>query len=175
MFNIDWTTFKATVAAVGVPFKYYAMNSTYYLFSTDGQVVLTCIILQDGTQATEQVEFETYYAPLAVSYNISPLAPGSYRNITGNATTVVKGSAGVLMGILINENTTGGSITIYDNTAGSGTKFGTIQIGTPSGGLLSASGKLGPGGFTTLNVRLSIGLTVVTSGSANNDITVVYR
>jgi hypothetical protein len=64
----------------------------------------------------------------------------SYRNITGNSTVTVKSSGGTLHGIMVNNNSTGGTITIYDNTAGSGTVIAVLQVGTPSGGLLSSSG-----------------------------------
>lgn len=98
----------------------------------------------------------------------------SYSNITGNTTSTVKSGAGRLRGILIGDNTTGGSVVVYDNTAGSGTKITTIQIGSPSGGLLSSSGQPGPV-YLPLNTTFSTGLTVVTSGSSSNNITVVYR
>lgn len=97
-----------------------------------------------------------------------------FRNITGNATTVVKSGAGTLVGIQINNNSTGGTVTIYNNTAGSGTKIATLTIGSPSGGLLSTSGTPGPVLLGAVSVAFSIGLTVVTSGSGNNDVTAYY-
>lgn len=99
----------------------------------------------------------------------------SYINITGNATTVVKQSPGVLGQLIINNNTTGGTITIYDNTAGSGTKISTMQVGSPSGGLLTSTGLPGPIAMAPLSIGFKTGLTVVTAGSANNDITVIYK
>lgn len=173
MIRVDWTTFKSIVASVGVPFKYYSMNGYYYIYSTDGQVIIQCVIVQDGN--SDQTDFETNYQSHAVTYNVSPLAPGSYANITGNATTNVKAGPGALMGILINDNTTGGVVTVYDSNSGSGTKIGTIQIGSPSGGLLSSSGQPGPAGWTALNMKFGTGLTVVTSGSSGNNITIIYR
>lgn len=173
MLSLDWTTFKTTVAAVGVPFRYYSLNSSYYIFSSDGFDIISCTIDKDG--GADQVNFETYYQALAATYNVSPLAPGSYSNITGNGTTVVKSGPGALMGLLINNNNSGGTVVIYDNTAASGIKIVTVEIGSPSGGLLSSSGCNGPSGWSALNLKFSTGLTVVTSGSSSNNITVIYR
>lgn len=87
----------------------------------------------------------------------------TYRNITTSTTTVVKSGAGVVKNILINSKGTVASvITIYDNTAASGTKIGTIDSLT-----LSGSFDLGAV-FTT-------GLTVVTTGTVAPDITVTYK
>lgn len=98
-----------------------------------------------------------------------------YRNITGNATTVVKPVPGRLNSIVINKNWTGGTVTIYDNTSATGTIIGTIDVGTPSGGLLSSSGIPGPVTINFLNIETTTGLTIVTSGSTSNNITVIYR
>ena len=84
---------------------------------------------------------------------------GRPLNITTATTTVVKTGPGVLVSIVLNE-TNAGTITIYDNTAGSGTKIGTIAAAAGAG---SVFGYLAQ--FTT-------GLTVVTAGA--DDITVVY-
>jgi hypothetical protein len=94
----------------------------------------------------------------------------SYRNITGNATTTVKSGSGTLHGIMVNNNNTGGTVTIYDNTAGSGTKIATIAL---LGGLLGGTGStvfLG-----TLGLEFTTGLTIVTAGSASNDVTAIYQ
>lgn len=52
----------------------------------------------------------------------------SYQNITGDATTTVKSGGGYLHTITINAPTATETITIYDSTAGSGTKIGTITV-----------------------------------------------
>lgn len=99
----------------------------------------------------------------------------NYYRITGNSTITVKNTSGILNSILIGNNGTGGVITIYDNTSGSGTIIMQLNLATPSGGLLSASGYpnpilIGPFGIDFMN-----GLTVVTAGSSNNDITILYE
>ena len=84
---------------------------------------------------------------------------GRPTNITTATTTVIKTGPGVLVSIVLNE-TNAGAITVYDNTAGSGTKIATIAAAAASGSILGYLCQ-----FTT-------GLTVVTAGA--DDITVVY-
>ena len=80
-------------------------------------------------------------------------------NIASATTTTVKSGSGYLNRIVIN-TTAAGAITIYDNTAASGTKIATI----------AASAALGT---YTYQGRFSIGLTIVTA--AASDITVSYQ
>lgn len=56
----------------------------------------------------------------AVGYN--------YSNITGQATTVIKTGEGILHAITFNKPTATATVTLYDNTAASGTKIGTITV-----------------------------------------------
>lgn len=87
----------------------------------------------------------------------------SYTNITTDTTTTVKSGAGFLHLITINAPTATETITIYDNTAGSGTKIGTITIpASPMPVTL------------TYDVAFGTGLTLVTA-TATSDITVSYR
>jgi hypothetical protein len=103
------------------------------------------------------------------------LGYAQYKNVSGNGTTVVKATGGVLVAVIINNNATGGTVTVYDSITGSGTVIFGILVGSPSGGLLSTSGLPGP--FTTgpLDLEFYNGLTVVTAGSNNNNVTLVYR
>lgn len=90
----------------------------------------------------------------------------SYNNITTTATTVVKSGVGMLHSITINTPVASSVITIYDNTAGSGTKIGTITLP----GTLLAEGP-----YTAhYDVAFTVGLTIVTATGAS-DITVSYR
>jgi len=84
---------------------------------------------------------------------------GNYTNITTATTTTVKTGRGVLVSIVLNA-VNAGIITVYDNTAGSGTKIATIAAGALEG---TTFGYLCQ--FTT-------GLTIVTASADN--ITVVY-
>lgn len=92
----------------------------------------------------------------------------SFANIVLAAptTTVVKSGAGFLHGITINKSLANGVITIYDNTAGSGTLIGAI---TKPAVLLSDTLQT-----AIYDVSFATGLTIVTSGAAQ-DITVSYR
>lgn len=92
-----------------------------------------------------------------------PTDVGTYLNITGQATTVVKSGNGFLYSLVFNNPTATEVITIYDNTAASGTKIGTITIpASPMPTILR------------YNVNFTIGLTILTA-TASSDITVVYR
>ena len=84
-----------------------------------------------------------------------------YANITTATTTVVKSAPGVLWQIVVNKPASASTITLYDNTAGSGTKIGTITNTTD----------LKPYRFE-YGCRFETGLTIVTSGA--DDITVIY-
>jgi hypothetical protein len=88
----------------------------------------------------------------------------AYTNITSATTTTVKTGSGTLVRISNNKKVLSSVITIYDNTAGSGTKIGTIT--NPATLLDSQQTYDFEVGFTT-------GLTIVTS--AADDLTVVWR
>lgn len=85
-----------------------------------------------------------------------------YKNITGNATTVVKSGAGTLKGIVFNTPGTLSSMVLYDNTSGSGTKIGTINTTLGQNSL-------------SYEVAFTTGLTIVTSGTLAADATVSYK
>jgi hypothetical protein len=95
----------------------------------------------------------------------------SYVNITTNATTTVKSGAGTLHSIVVNNpadiTVTKLTMTIYDNTAGSGTKIGTVTVP------LLTTGEP----FTIMyNSGFGTGLTIVTAGpTVAADLTVNYR
>ena len=84
---------------------------------------------------------------------------GRATNIATATTTTIKSGVGVCVAITLNE-TNAGIITVYDNTAGSGTKIATIAAGAAAGTVFPYMCQ-----FTT-------GLTVVTAGA--DDITVTY-
>jgi len=97
----------------------------------------------------------------------------TYSYITGNGTTTIKSGAGRLAGIIIGDNTTGGTLTIYDNTAGSGAIIAKINAGTTGGALGGGSNGSGFGG--AMDIEFTTGLTVVSSGSTSNIWTLIYR
>lgn len=100
-----------------------------------------------------------------------------FLNITTNATTTVKTGVGLFGGFTVNNNgfTTAGTITIYDNTAGSGTLIGTWTIPVqPPGTTLLATTFFPPA--LMMNASFVTGLTFVTATTAPAaNITVLYR
>lgn len=83
----------------------------------------------------------------------------NYTNIATATTTTVKTGGGVLHLITIN-TTVASAITVYDNTAGSGTKIATIAASPAIGSTF------------VYDVSFTTGLTIVTAG--NSDITVSW-
>lgn len=89
----------------------------------------------------------------------------NYTNITTATTTVVKTGLGVLHAIILNTPVASATATVYDNTAGSGTKIGTVTL---PGTLLNE----GPVS-AIYDVQFNTGLTLVTTGTA--DWTIVWK
>lgn len=87
----------------------------------------------------------------------------SFNNITTATTTTVKSGAGVIHGVTINtKGTVASTVTIYDNTAGSGSKIAIIDSLNLSGAFF-------------YDAAFATGLTIVTTGTIAPDITVMYR
>ena len=85
----------------------------------------------------------------------------AYRNITTNTTTNVKVGAGVLHAVIVGTPAATGTITIYDNTAASGTIIATITM------------VAGQAYYLPFNTFFTTGLTVVTAVAAGN-ITIAF-
>lgn len=91
------------------------------------------------------------------------IAGNSVANITTATTTTVKSGAGTLHGINVNtKGTVASTVTVYDNTAASGTKLATLD-------------SLNLAGWNQYDVNFATGLTIVTTGTVAPDITVSYR
>ena len=94
--------------------------------------------------------------------NTGAVAGWNYLNIAAQATTVVKSTPGILHTIVFNKPVATSVITVYDNTAASGTKIGTITVpASPMPVTL------------TYDASFNTALTVV-MGTADCDITVNY-
>lgn len=89
----------------------------------------------------------------------------TYSHISTATTTTIKSGAGFLHTLVINTTVALGTITIYDNTAGSGT---VIAVITNPATLL----QMGPL-TATYDIAFTTGLTIVTTGA--QDLTVAYR
>ncbi len=88
-------------------------------------------------------------------------AGNSYSNITTATTTSAKSGAGVLVRVIVNTVGAGSTLTIYDNTAASGTKIATMTTAIQCS--------------QEFNVAFATGLTVVSASGSPADITLVYR
>lgn len=96
----------------------------------------------------------------------------SYTNITTNATTTVKSGSGVLKAIKINNpsalTVANLTLTVYDNTAGSGTVIATITVPFGQSGALPIA--------LNFDAAFATGLTIVTAGpTVAANVTVEWR
>lgn len=92
----------------------------------------------------------------AVGYSVSNIT------LAAPTTTVVKTGSGILHAITFNKPVATGVVTVYDNTAASGTTIGTVTV------------PASPMPVTLFyDAVFSIGLTVTTATAAQ-DITVTY-
>lgn len=91
-----------------------------------------------------------------------PVSPqSSFVNITTNANTVVKASAGVFAGIAVNTVGVTSSVVVYNNTTCTGTKIGTYS--TVAQVVLN------------VNALATTGICVTTAGGTPADITILYQ
>ena len=100
----------------------------------------------------------------SVAIAASPDGGYMFTNIISNTTTTPKKGAGYFKRLMINTLIASATITIYDNTAASGTKIATITL--PS--VITGDAPT----FLDFDVGFATGLTIVTSGST--DITAVW-
>ena len=88
----------------------------------------------------------------------------TFGNMTTSTTTTFKSGAGVLHTVTINQlGTVASTVSIFDNTAGSGTSIAVLN-----------SLSTGEGTYT-YDVAFTTGLTVTTTGTAAPNVTVSYR
>lgn len=87
---------------------------------------------------------------------------GSFLNLVTSTTTTIKSGAGILHAIIINTKGVANTATLYDNTAGSGSKIGTLDTTLSTASLI-------------YDVKFTTGLTIVTAGGTPADLTVVYK
>ena len=106
--------------------------------------------------------------PVVLASNHSDIvtknSASSYAHLNSTGTTTIKSGAGILRRVVV--NTRGGitnTLTIYDNTSGSGTVIAAIDTVN------------GVSGNFEYNVAFSTGLTVVNATGTSADITVIYE
>ena len=87
----------------------------------------------------------------------------TFSNINATGTTTIKSGAGILRRVVINTKGTGSNtLTIYDNTSGSGTVIATIDTTDKTANI-------------DYGLAFSTGLTVVDATGTSADITVIYE
>lgn len=127
------------------------------LADTEGSSLAT-----DSTGALKVVGTGTF----AVQSGAAATGGYSYLNIVaGQATTVVKASAGTLHSIVLNSAATAtNTTTIYDNATGVGTIIGKPAVTTATVP-------------TTLiyDIAFALGLTIITATANGGDMTICYK
>lgn len=123
---------------------------------------LATITPADGDYTTPQVDAQ---GAVWVRNSVTQSPSYSKARISSATTTTPKSGPGVFHGIIINKAVAAGTITIYDNTAASGTVIGVITFGAA---LLSD-----PPIDALFDAQISTGITIVTSAAF--DITVLYN
>jgi hypothetical protein len=94
--------------------------------------------------------------------SVSPSGSFNYTHLNANGTTVVKAAPGFLHTLTINvKGATGNTITLYDNTSGSGTVVAVID---PTQNLVTLA----------FDVNFMTGLTVVIATGTAPDITLSW-
>lgn len=134
-------------------------NPLWVIPATGASFAVTGTFFQatQPVSGTVQIGNTPNTTPILVQQSFTP------TEIATSTTTTVKSGAGVLHGITINtKGTVASTITIYDNTAASGTKIAIIDSLNLSGSFFYDAG-------------FSTGLTVVTTGTLAPDITVLWR
>ena len=95
---------------------------------------------------------------------ITKKASSSYSHINTTGTTTVKSGSGILRRIVINtKGSSSNTLTVYDNTSGSGTTIAVIDTVN------------GVSGHFEYNAAFSTGLTIVNASGTSADFTVIYE
>ena len=114
----------------------------------------------DGSAVTQPVS-----GTVAATQSTSPWVTGeqdSFVHLAANATTTIKSGAGALHTVVINTKGITNTLTLYDNTAGSGTVIAVIDT------TLSTTAFV-------YDLAFSVGLTTVVAGGTAADLTLTYR
>lgn len=173
-FNGDVTDYTVDTNIHAYEIVYFVMGVWFYV---DGVLLhhfapTTAVLAQELTQPITCAIFNAaggttsgtmeVWASSTLRFGKEITRPRSV-NISSNTTTILKLGAGTLHRIILNKagaNTN--TVTIYDNTAGSGTIIGTI------------SNVLGSIGSVEYDLDFYTGLTIVTATGAAGDFTIVY-
>jgi hypothetical protein len=143
---------------VAVPQDVSTLPQALYAYDgTARQIATTNYLFDGGTTYYAQIDAleQSASANLGAGVTSTEEAGKNYTYIVTATTTVVKLGRGNMHTITVNGGATG-TITMYDNTAGSGTVIGIIAV---------------PATFTpftlTYDIQFNTGLTIVTSAATN--------
>lgn len=133
---------------------------------TGGRYNTTPIVLTNGQRGDTQVDVAGYALTTGTA---SVIGGASFLNIAaGQATTVVKNSAGKLYAIILNSAATATNTTVlYDDAAGVGTVIGRPAVVTAT---VPTTLSYGPAGLAFAN-----GLTIITGAANGGDMTVIFK
>lgn len=123
---------------------------------------LTSFRVRFASYVSGSASVSTLVAVNTTATVISQASGWSFGNVTTNTTSTLKTGAGVLHCVTVNILGTTSQVVLYDNTAGSGTKIGTVTT--------LIAGQTG-----CYDAAFATGLTIVTTGALAADITVSYR
>lgn len=59
--KLNWTNFKAQLTTGGLPYRYFSIDSTYFIYAVDGQFEYETSIPQTDPASTDQTDFETNF------------------------------------------------------------------------------------------------------------------
>lgn len=142
----------------GTPTGLFSFGSLSLFLPGIAPIVPQATIAASKPWAAASAIFRSVSMPIQGTMHIGGYTP---TNITSKTTTVVKTGPGVLRRIVINAPGSSDTLTLYDNTAASGTKIATITV---------------TAGFPyEYDALFSTGLTVVSGGTTAGDYTVLWR
>lgn len=153
-------TLDSTQNSGGTPAGLFSFGSLSTVISTPQALTPKATIASSEPYAMAVATFRS--VSLAVSGAVQ-ISGSNYTNITSKTTTTCKTGPGVLKAIIINKAGSSDTLTVYDNTAGSGTTIGSITV--------TASVNF----VFTYEAAFSTGLTVVSGGTTAGDYTVIWR
>lgn len=162
--SVNLAQVAGATTAVGSGVQATALRTT---LATDSPGIVTL------GQTTKSASVPVTVASDQGSINVAPqaIATGgaTYAHVAaGQATTVIKASAGTLYAITFNSAAAATNVTtIYDNATGSGT---VIAIPAATTATVPTDLNFGPTGLNFAN-----GLTIITTTANGSDMTVVYK
>ncbi len=120
-------------------------------------------VIDSGTTTVTQATGTNLHV-VVDSGTVTTSGSNSYTHISTSTTTNgIKSGAGTLIAVVVNQTgTVASTTTIYDNTTATGTVIGVLDT-------------LGRTGDYQYNVAFSTGLSIITTGTAAPDLTVVWR